>query len=210
MVGGTVALAAARMTGSTSPRRRATRSAVPAPDRHAAAVLTRAFSADPWARHVTGGSPTARHAVMAFAIAHARCHGGVVAADAAAAVWLPSTARHLDARAVLAAGGTRLAIRLGLRRLVRLARDGIELDRIIDQHQHPRDAYLWLLGVDPDARGRGLGRHVATAVANAASAAGHRRLMLNPTTLTTCRSTDRSASNCSTVSRGDPGSSLTS
>jgi ribosomal protein S18 acetylase RimI-like enzyme len=53
------------------------------------------------------------------------------------------------------------------------------LSCIIDQHQHPRDAYLWLLGVDPDARGRGLGRRVATAVVNAASAAGHRRLMLN-------------------------------
>lgn len=145
-----------------------------APERaaEAAAVLARAFDADPaWVWALPDPRRRARVLPWFFraAIRYALRHGEVVAAAGdgrlrGAAIVLPPARPTLDARGLVRAGLWQMPLRAGARGFARFVVQGRVLD---DRHARdvpPRHGYVWLIGVDEGARGGGIGSAVLRTV----------------------------------------------
>jgi ribosomal protein S18 acetylase RimI-like enzyme len=158
------------------------RVSAPAPDaRAAAALLARAFAADPlfaWVAPDPRTRARALPAVFRGALRHCRRHGGVVATAAGVAGWVPLEHLSLGAADLLRSGLPVAALRLGAAGTRRLHAHESACDERTLAVAPPRSAYLWMVGVEPGQVGRGDGRRLVTSVAAEAAAAGFRHLLL--------------------------------
>lgn len=136
----------------------------------AAAVLARAFMADPaWVWALPDPQRRARVLPWFFraALRYALRHGEVHAAGGpllGAAIVLPPARPSLDAGALVRAGLWQMPFRAGARGFARFVTQGRVLDARHAQDVPPRHGCVWLIGVDEGVRGRGVGSAVLRAV----------------------------------------------
>jgi ribosomal protein S18 acetylase RimI-like enzyme len=150
----------------------------PARAGEAADVLARAFVLDPawvWAlpdeRRRARVLPWFFRAATRYALRHGRVYataGDIVGA----AVVLPPERPRLDDRGLARAGLWQMPLRAGPRGFARFVIQGRALEARHDRDVPPRHGYVWLIGVDPARRGRGIGSAVLRAVTSRDEAAG--------------------------------------
>jgi ribosomal protein S18 acetylase RimI-like enzyme len=140
----------------------------------AAGVLARAFADDPlfaWALPDPARRTRALPYVFAGTLRHCRRRGGEeTAGDVDAVVgWMRGEHLRMSPRDVLAAGLVTTPARLGLAATRRLQAHEAACERALVEAAPPRWAYLCVVGVEPTAQGRGLGRAVISASLDAMS-----------------------------------------
>jgi ribosomal protein S18 acetylase RimI-like enzyme len=150
----------------------------PARAEEAAAVLARAFLADPaWAWALPDDRRRARVLPWFFraAVGYALRHGEVLATEGpvtGAAIVLPPARPLLDGRKLFAAGLWQMPLRAGPRGFARFVVQGRVLDERHARDVAPRHGYVWLIGVAEGQRGRGIGSAVLRAVSARRDAEG--------------------------------------
>lgn len=127
-------------------------------------VLGAAFVADPLMIHAFGPGQAGAEALARLfdpVLEACRRHGGLLVREEAAAAWLPGSLVPLPWGARLRAGFARLPLMLPPAGLLRLLRHEAACEAAIRaRFGKRRFAYLWLLGVTPEGRRRGLGRDI--------------------------------------------------
>ncbi len=150
------------------------------------AVLAAAFRADPLFAHVLP-DPRRRAAVLprlfAGALQHCARHGGTVRGSGpgdgarAAAGWVPLARARVGALDAARAGMLLLPLHLRPGAWRRLQRHEAWAEDHLLRLGGPGSAYLWVVGVAPDAVGTGLGREVVDRARQQAGAR-HDRMLL--------------------------------
>lgn len=133
-----------------------------------AAVLARAFADDPlfsWALPDPDRRARSLPYVFEGTLRHCRRRGGEqTAGDGEAVVgWMRGEHLRMSARDVVAAGLVTTPVRLGLAATRRLQTHEAACERALTEVAPPRWAYLCVVGVEPTAQKRGLGRAVIEA-----------------------------------------------
>lgn len=136
-----------------------------------ASLLARAFAEDPLMRYVIGDEgPRHRHLTMLFEGAERACRlrGGVAEqrearAVIAAAIWLPFAVMPLSLATIVRSGMIWAPFALGGSAIARLQRHEVPCERYLRRTLPASSGYLWSVGVEPAATGRGLGRSVIAA-----------------------------------------------
>jgi len=128
----------------------------------AADLLARAFHDDPmmsWVMPDAARRPQALRHYFAAGLRHAGRHGRVDRAPegAGAAVWLAPGHPRMTALRMLLSGHAALPLRLGLEGYRRLARLNEYALMLHDRTASAPHWYLYLVGVDPARRRRGIG-----------------------------------------------------
>ncbi len=150
----------------------------------AAATLHAAFDGDPTAL-AAGAGPRAGRLLMRVPVDAAATGGGLLVvpgssgpAPAGVAAWVPAAGHGGGLGQVLRSGSWLLLPLLGPRALARVVRDARRTDRLVAGYLRPDDAYLWVVGVRPEAQGRGLGGVLVRGVLADARRAGLARVVL--------------------------------
>lgn len=136
-----------------------------------ASLLARAFAEDPLMRYVIGDEGARhRHLTMLFAGAERACRirGGVAEqrearAVLAAAIWLPFAVMPVSLATIVRSGMIWAPLVLGGPAIARLQRHEAPCERYLRRTLPTSSGYLWSVGVEPAATGRGLGRSVIAA-----------------------------------------------
>jgi ribosomal protein S18 acetylase RimI-like enzyme len=144
----------------------------------AAAALAGAFARDPawvWAlpdeRRRGRVLPWFFRAALRYALRHGRVYA-TATSPVGAAIVLPPERPRLAGGDLARAGLWQMPLRAGPRGFRRFTTQGRVLEERHDRDVAPRHAYVWLLGVDAAAHGRGLGSAVLRAVTAEADARG--------------------------------------
>jgi ribosomal protein S18 acetylase RimI-like enzyme len=130
-----------------------------------AGVLARAFQDDPLFEFVHPDPERRRRDLpwlFGGCLRHAGRRGGVVTAGGGAAVaaWVPDTDIHIGPAQAAGAGMLTAPLRVGPAAVGRLDDHEVACEARIHDLVEPGFAYLWLVGVEPDKRGTGLGGEV--------------------------------------------------
>ncbi|MFW9922487.1 MAG: GNAT family N-acetyltransferase [Candidatus Thorarchaeota archaeon] len=125
-------------------------------------MLGRAFQQDPIWKEILKNDPEKWPLVFAVPVKYGLRYGSIFAPTkevSAAAVWLPSSSINMNLWRMLLSGAIPHAMKLG-------SQIGNQISSVfsIIEKQHfeylktnPRFAYLYVLGVDPENQGKGLG-----------------------------------------------------
>ena len=155
------------------------------PDVRARAVdtLSVAFEGDPGMANAFPEADRRRRrlaALFAGAVRAGERYGGieVLEGGAGVAVWLGGERFPLVAREIVRSGMVWAPLRVGVRRMVAFQRAERPAEAAVAQAMPEGAAYLWMLGVHPDAAGTGLGRRTLDAALGAMRAAGHTACVL--------------------------------
>lgn len=127
-----------------------------------ARVLARAFGNDPYMRHVL---PDDRHrvavlpAVLGASVRYGLRYGRVDALPGldGGAVWLPPGATPIRVRRMARVRGLAVPWRVGPGGFRRMSRHDAFTERLRQRDQPAPHWYLWVLGVEPERAGQGLG-----------------------------------------------------
>ncbi len=133
-----------------------------------AELLARAFADDPMMRYVIGREPD-RHgrltAIFRTAVRAGVLHGGVAQVHdgselIATAVWLPTERIPASFVTMLRSGMLWVPFSAGISCMARMQRHEGPLERRLHRRFQEATGYLWCVGVEPSATGRGAGRKV--------------------------------------------------
>ena len=124
-------------------------------------LMARAFFDDPLFRHVLPGAETRQKQLPGLFRLNLRygCMFGELFSlpGQGLAIWLPPGKNRITVRRALQAGMWLAPIRIGLRAVMSLARLNTTSEQLHAQFAPDLHWYLFLLGVDPDSQGQGLG-----------------------------------------------------
>ncbi|MEM6502164.1 MAG: GNAT family N-acetyltransferase [Cyanobacteria bacterium P01_C01_bin.89] len=131
----------------------------------AAQVLGQAFAKDPFMAHVFPDPSTrVQHLTALFlpAVRHSLHHDGIeMTADGKAlALWVPGDAVHFNPLQLIQEGAIWLPGTIGWSAFKRFYGHDMACEQILQSHAPENFAYLWVLGVHPDAKGQGFGKRV--------------------------------------------------
>lgn len=151
--------------------------------KQAAAVLSRAFSRDPFMSYVFPNAQTREQKLAALFQPVIRCsqrYGGVEITAGGEGVlgWLSGEHFPLGAMQLVTTGMISIPLRIGLPAFFRLQGHEEGCDRALAQRAPEGFAYLWVVGVRPEAAGQGYGKQVIQSALTAMENRGHSSCLL--------------------------------
>ena len=148
-----------------------------------AGALGSAFSHDPFMSYVFPRAETRAQQLTKLFLPVIRCgllYGGIEVApgDRGAAVWLSGHYFPLRLSQLVRSGLIWTPLSIGLSAFERLQGHESVCEHELKERATPGFAYLWLVGIAPEATGRGLGRQMIQAALSSMQSHGHSACLL--------------------------------